>query len=195
MAPLGSRDIRALKILVAFLVVVGFVALVVYVFMPQQDRLTKAKEGLQVAEMQLRADLRKLNKAKEVDLALSQALERLRREEELIADEEKQAFFIRDIEEMAKRAGIKLNLVRFNEGKQLGRFLDVGTSIEVTGSFAGVKMFYDALELLNRKLAVTNFSFNLQTEAAIDAFGQTTQKDVLNSVCYLSLFIRPKGGV
>lgn len=195
MAPLGSRDIRALKILGVFLLLVGLAALVVYVFMPQQERLDRAKEDLQTAEMQLRADLRRLSKAREAEDALNQALERLRREEELIADEVKQAYFIRDLEEMAKRAGIKLDSVRFTEGKPLGRFLDVGTYIEVTGSFAGVKMFYDALELLNRKLAVTSFNFDLQSEAVIDELGETTQRDTLHSTCNLSLFIRPKGGV
>lgn len=195
MAPLGSRDIRALKILAVFLLLVGLAALVVYVFMPQQERLERAKEDLQTAEMQLRADLRRLNKAKEAEMALNQALEQLRREEELIADENKQAFFIRDLEEMAKRAGIKLDSVRFTEGKPLGRFLDIGTYIEVTGSFVGIKMFYDALELLNRKLAVTSFNFDLQSEATVDEMGETIQRDTLHSTCNLSLFIRPKGGV
>ena len=195
MAPLGTRDIRALKILAVFLILVGLAALVVYVFMPQQEKLIRAKEDLQTAEMQLRADLRKLNKAKEAEAALSKALERLRQEEELIADENKQAYFIRDLEEMAKRAGIKLNSVRFTEGRPLGRFLDVGTYIEITGSFAGVKMFYDALELLNRKLAVTSFNFDLQSEASINELGETTQRDTVHSMCNLSLFIRPKGGV
>ncbi len=195
MAPLGTRDIRALKILAVFLLLVGLTALVVYVFMPQNEKFVKAKEDLQTAEMQLRTDLRKLNKAKEAEAALKRALDELRQEEELIADEEKLAYFIRDLEEMAKRSGIKLDSVRFNEGKPLGRFLDVGTYIEVTGSFAGVKMFYDALELLNRKLAVTSFNFDLQSEAIINELGETTQRDVLHSVCNLSLFIRPKGGV
>lgn len=195
MAPLGTRDIRALKILAVFLILVGLAALVIYVFMPQQEKLVRAKEDLQTAEMQLRADLRKLNKAKEAEVALNKALERLRQEEELIADENKQAYFIRDLEEMAKRAGIKLNSVRFTEGRPLGRFLDVGTFIEITGSFAGVKMFYDSLELLNRKLAVTSFNFDLQSEASINELGETTQRDTVHSMCNLSLFIRPKGGV
>ena len=195
MAPLGTRDIRALKILAVFLILVGLAALAIYVFMPQQEKLVRAKEDLQTAEMQLRADLRKLNKAKEAEVALNKALERLRQEEELIADENKQAYFIRDLEEMAKRAGIKLNSVRFTEGRPLGRFLDVGTFIEITGSFAGVKMFYDSLELLNRKLAVTSFNFDLQSEASINELGETTQRDTVHSMCNLSLFIRPKGGV
>ena len=195
MAPLGSRDIRALKILGVFLLLVGLAALVVYVFMPQQERLERAKEDLQTTEMQLRADLRRLNKAKDAEAALNQSLERLRREEELIADEDKQAYFIRDLEEMAKRAGIRLDSVRFTEGKPLGRFLSIGTLIEVTGSFAGVRMFYDSLELLNRKLAVTSFIFDLQSEAAINELGETIQKDSLHSTCNMNLFVRPKGGV
>ncbi len=195
MAALSSRDIRALKILAAFLVVAGLVALYVYVFIPQQERLIKAREDLAAAEMQLKADLIKLNKAASAEENLKLALSQLRAEEELIADEEKQAYFLRDIEVMAKKHGVKVDSMRFVAGKPVGRFLDVGTYVEVTGSFAGVKGFYDELEVLNRKLAVRNFSFDLQSEMVVLKDGTSATKDVLHSICNLSLFIRPKGGV
>jgi len=195
LAALSSRDIRALKILAAFLVIAGLVALYIYVFIPQQERLMKAREDLATAEMQLRADITRLNKAASADENLKIALGQLRSEEELIADEEKQAFFLRDIEAMAKKYGVKLNSMRFVAGKPIGRFLDVGTYVEVTGSYAGIKGFYDALEVLNRKLAVRNFSFDLQSEMVMLKDGTSSTKDVLHSICNLSLFIRPKGGV
>lgn len=195
MAALSSRDIRALKILAAFLVVAGLVALYIYVFIPQQERLVKAREDLATVEMQLRADLTRLNKAASAEENMKIALGQLRSEEELVADEEKQAYFLRDIEAMAKKYGVKIDSMRFVAGKPIGRFLDVGTYVEVTGSYAGIKGFYDALEVLNRKLAVRNFSFDLQTEMVMLKDGTSSTKDVLHSICNLSLFIRPKGGV
>jgi len=195
LAALSNRDIRALKILAAFLAVVGLVALYIYVFLPQQERLTKVREDLQTVEMQLRADLTRLNKASTAEADMKAALEQLRAEEALICDEDKQAFFIRDVEEMAKKSSVKVNSMRFTDGKAIGRFNDIATIIEVTGSYAGVKSFYDYLEVLNRKLAVRNFSFDLQSEVVAAKDGSTTQKDVLHSICNLSLFIRPKGGV
>lgn len=195
MAALSSRDIRALKILAAFLVVAGLVALYIYVFISQQERLVKAREDLATVEMQLRADLTRLNKAASAEENLNIALGQLRSEEELIADEEKQAYFLRDIEAMAKKYGVKIDSMRFVAGKPIGRFLDVGTYVEVTGSYAGIKGFYDALEVLNRKLAVRNFSFDLQTEMVMLKDGTSSTKDVLHSICNLSIFIRPKGGV
>jgi Tfp pilus assembly protein PilO len=194
LAPLASRDVRALKILAIFLCIAGLVALYVYVFIPQMDRLAQAREELQASEMLLRADIAKLNRADESKAKLATALQQLRNEEALIADEVKQAYFLRDIEAMAKRSGVKLNSVRFSGGKLLGRFLDVATHIDITGSFAGVKLFYDALEVLNRKLAVTNFSFDIQSEAVPLGEGLLEQKESLHSICSLSLFIRPKGG-
>ena len=139
MAKLGSRDIRALKVLAVFLILAGLVALYVYVFVPQQERLDLAREELKTVETQLRADLNKLNKADEADVSLKLALERLRNEEIFIADEDKQAFFVRDLEAMAKRAGVKLGSVRFSNAKPLGRFLDFVTYVETTGSFAGIQ--------------------------------------------------------
>ncbi len=51
-----------------------------------------------------------------------------------------------------------------------------------------------SLEILNRKLAVNSYSFDLQAETKIAEDGTTKQIDKLHSICNLSLFIRPKGG-
>lgn len=194
MAALSGRDLRALKVLAVFLLVAGSVALYIYVFIPQQEKLMAARADLETAEGQLKADLVRLNKANQADATLKSELELLRAEEALIADQDKQAFFLRDVEAMAKKAGVRIDSTRFATGKPLGRFLDVPAVIELTGSYNGIKAFYDSLEVLNRKLAVKSFSFDLQAEVAETATG-VKQKDVLHSVCNLSLFIRPKGGV
>ena len=74
---ISERSRKQVRLLLLLLVVLGAGALYTYVFVPQAERLDRAKADLQDAEMQLQMSLAKLARANQAQIDLEDAVLRL----------------------------------------------------------------------------------------------------------------------
>lgn len=199
---ISERSRKQVRLLLLLLVVLGAGALYTYVFVPQAERLDRAKADLQDAEMQLQMSLANLARANQAQIDLEDAVLRLDAAYARIPEDTRTSYVLRDLEELAEKTGAVVSNVSFADAKTVGRFLEIPFSVNLTGTFDGVTRFVDELARLTR--IVTVRSYRLASGVSLpgassdeDEAGDGSLRDdtnYINLVLDLSTYARPKGG-